>query len=88
MKKSKATTLFDLRCAWKFQSSDLRQQFFNGARSEHDSVLINRSKLRPLFVRGIAPRGNALWRLLAIQDKRNVFNVTMPGDRPTAGGRK
>ena len=86
--KTKATNLFDLRCAWKFQSSDLRQQFFNAARDEHDNVLINRSKLRPLFVRGVAPRGNALWRLLAIQDKRNAFNVTMPGGRPTAGGRK
>ncbi|EGD6457260.1 hypothetical protein IAJ44_004321 [Salmonella enterica] len=88
MKKSKPTNLFDLRCAWKFQSSDLRQQFFSQARDEHDSVLINRSKLRPLFVRGVAPRGNALWRLLAIQDRRNAFNVTMPGSRPTAGGRK
>ncbi|EKK5568013.1 hypothetical protein PN823_004433 [Enterobacter hormaechei] len=88
MKKSKATTLFDLRCAWKFQSSDLRQQFFNQARDEHDSVLINRSKLRPLYVRGVAPRGKALWHLLFIQDRRNSFNVLMPGSRPTPGGRK
>ncbi|EDL8063707.1 hypothetical protein CTA21_16270 [Salmonella enterica] len=87
MKRRKPTNLFDLRCAWKFQSSDLRQQFFNQARDEFDSELINRSKLRPLFVNGVAPRGKALWRLLFIQDRRNAFNVKMPGSRPNAGGR-
>ncbi|ENQ1546099.1 hypothetical protein ACEOHC_003911 [Salmonella enterica] len=87
MKKRKPTNLFDLRCAWKFQSNDLRKQFFSQSRDEFDSVLINRSKLRPLFVRGVAPRGNALWRLLNLQDKHNVFNVAMPGSRKTPGGR-
>ncbi|EPT1451905.1 hypothetical protein ACVOZ6_003493 [Escherichia coli] len=87
MKKRKPTNLFDLRCAWKFQSNDLRQQFFNQARDEFDGELINRSKLRPLFVRGVAPRGRALWHLLFIQDRRNTFNVQMPGSRRTPGGR-
>ncbi|EAB4417314.1 hypothetical protein D7B12_17950 [Salmonella enterica] len=87
MKKGKATNFFDLRCAWKFQSHYLRQKFFDASRDEYDSVLINRSKLRPLFPRGIAPRGRAMWRLMFVQDRRHSRNVKMPGSRPTAGGR-
>ena len=76
MKKCKSTSLYWLRLSWKFQASALRDRFFDASRDPYDSVLINRSKLRPLFLN--APRGKALWRLMAVQERKHGgINVKM-----------
>ncbi|HHA3594104.1 TPA: hypothetical protein ACODIZ_003631 [Salmonella enterica subsp. enterica serovar Newport] len=80
MNKCKSTTLRDLLVIYKDQGTALRDRFNFAGRDPYDSVLINRSKLRPMFL--TAPRGKAFWRIREIQLKgHHGINVAMQGDR-------
>ncbi|EON2339011.1 hypothetical protein ACLLKL_001981 [Escherichia coli] len=80
MNKANSTTLRDLLYIYKMDGHALRQRFENASRDQYDSVLINRSKLRAMFL--TAPRGKAFWRLRDIQlNGHHGINVAMKGDR-------